>query len=106
MPNSLAQFMIALSEDPAEMAEFAKDPNLVLSRSGLTAADREVAKSGDVEAIYRHLGLDATVLRAESNESNESNSNEPPPKPRPPHPPHPKPEPPKPEPPKRDAASL
>ena len=101
MQNDLARFMIALSEDPAQMAAFAKDPDLVLARSGLSAAEREVAKSGDAEAIGRHLGLsDAELLAQSSNDSN-TGSNQP--HPRPPKGPTP---PPKPEVPKPKQASA
>jgi hypothetical protein len=37
------------------METFAKDPDLLLSRAGLTEAEKETVRSADTEAIYRSL---------------------------------------------------
>ena len=61
MPENVAQFLIELSKDPAGMAAFAKDPDLLLSRADLADADRELLKSGDADSIGRRFG---TVMTA------------------------------------------
>lgn len=99
MSDHMARFLIALSQDPAGMEEFLKDPDLVLARTGLSPEEKEIVKSGDAARISRSLGLEtakgalytATVSSQIKPPSPPKKTPRPPNKPTPPPSPPPKP---------------
>ena len=109
MSDHVARFLIALSQDPAGMADFLKDPDLVLAHTDLTAEEKEVVKSGDVARICRSLGLETEKgALYTASVTSQSQSSTPPPdrreRPKPPKKPTPPPQPGKP--PKKAVASV
>ena len=91
MSEKAARFLIALSQDPAGMEAFSKDPDLVLAGADLTDEDRDVVRSGDMKRIHGYFEreLGRSIPQPTCNTQKEG------PKPPPPPPPPPPPRPPK-----------
>lgn len=95
MSEKAARFLIALSQDPAGMDAFSKDPDLVLAGADLTDEDREVVRSGDVKRIHGYFErqLGRSIPRPTCNTQDPSPPPPPPPpdrrpkRPKPPKPP-------------------
>jgi hypothetical protein len=58
MPKSAGEFVTKLSQDPALIEEFKRDPDALMDAHGLSDDDKAVLKSGDVDKIKAHLGED------------------------------------------------
>src|SRR5688572_3428033 len=61
MAEKLSDFLIELSNDPAEVQAFVADPDTFLDRSGLAEHDKKIIKSGDIDAIQETIQADETI---------------------------------------------
>lgn len=70
MASKIADFLIAVTEDPNRRKAFRDDPDGELARSGLTTDEQQLLKSGDIkgirQAIKKDSGEKAVVVMYES----------------------------------------
>jgi hypothetical protein len=59
---NLKAFLLRLSTEARLRQEMRRDPEAVLRRSGLSAADRQLVCSGDSERIRTALGADRAAI--------------------------------------------
>jgi hypothetical protein len=61
MIEKLSDFLIELSNNPAEVQAFVADPDTFLYRSGLDEQDKKLIKRGDMDAIQKRIQADETI---------------------------------------------
>ena len=59
MADKLTKFILELSEDPAVLAEFKRQPKEVMERQGLSMAERAVLLSADPATIRNAVDPEA-----------------------------------------------
>lgn len=64
MTNKLLELVNALGRDAALAAEYEANPDAVLARYGLSAAQTAAMKSGDLDAVTKLCGLEQGRLYA------------------------------------------
>jgi hypothetical protein len=72
LPNSLTEYALRLSEDPAELARFQSSPGAAraaMDAAGLSAEHQETLLGGDQQRIGAALTADARTLVAEPMEA-------------------------------------
>lgn len=58
MASKMADFLIAVTEDPQRRKAFRDDPAGELAKSGLTGEQQQLLKSGDIKAIRQAIKKD------------------------------------------------
>ncbi|QRN97058.1 hypothetical protein JRI60_50280 [Archangium violaceum] len=57
--GALTQFLAGLATDPTRLGAFLADPAEAMASAGLSAEDRQALGSGNTQAIFSRLGVDA-----------------------------------------------
>jgi hypothetical protein len=69
MPERVTRFLVSLSKDVLQMAEFAKAPDRLLADADLTDEQKMLLKSGDARRIRSYIGKDLPIYAQQSQQS-------------------------------------